>query len=169
MNELRQQITEATINAIRSVDHIRFFKTERGYQGSLYSALQKELRARGIFKGDFIPEIEYQKTQQRHGTSQRPDIILHIPTEASGEAVDKNNIAVWALKLRATEKKAKKDFNRLDIMFGVLKYQMGFFINIDSERHYYNSYTGDYKDRLTAFCAKLDKGKVVCEFEPKLP
>jgi hypothetical protein len=71
-----------------------------------------------------------------HGTRQRPDIILHIPTEVSRAAVNENNYAVWALKLQANQSKAKEDYSKLNEMFSVLNYQNGFFINIDSEHHF---------------------------------
>jgi len=166
MDDLRHQIIDATINAIQSVKHVRFFKTERGYQGRLFCALQHELDKLGIMDQDLILEMEYQKSTSVHGTGQRPDIILHVPTEVSGADVDVNNVAVWALKRKSSKSEAKDDFGKLNAMFGNLRYKMGFFINIDSERHHMDSYIGGYKKCITAFCVKLveDEVSIRCSF-----
>lgn len=161
---MRTQLIEATISALKSIYNERLYKTERGFQGRFYCALQAELDIRNILTEVLILEMEYQKST-RHGTSQRPDIILHIPIEVSGAAVNENNYAVWALKLRANYTRAKDDFYKLNEMFRGLNYQNGFFINIDSENHHLviptheceNPYTDLYlsfRERLVAFAVQ---------------
>jgi len=153
-------ILEATIHALRLVNHVRFFRSERGYQGRFFCMLQTFLDECGILSDDVILEMEYQKGE-RHGTHQRPDIILHIPTEVSGATVEKNNLAVWALKRRANTSRARADFEKLDWMFAHLCYPLGFFVNIDSDSHHLDCYTGSFRDRLVAFAVRLDSGNVI--------
>jgi nucleoside-diphosphate-sugar epimerase len=43
-------------------------------------------------------EQEYQKGTSSHGTTQRPDIIIHVPVEHSGARITENNYVVYALK-----------------------------------------------------------------------
>jgi hypothetical protein len=152
---LMEEIVEATIDALRSVSHVRLFRSERGYQGRLFYALQAALDDHGILNDELILEMEYQKSPARHQIGQRPDIILHIPTETSGAAVYENNLAVWALKRRASEGEARDDFAKLNEMFERLRYPLGFFINIDSESHHLDCYTGHYADRILAFAVRL--------------
>jgi hypothetical protein len=152
---MRDLIIDATIEALQSVNNVRFFNTERGYQGRFYCALQSGLDDRGILNGDSIIEMEYQKSRNRHQTRQRPDIILHIPTEVSRAPVNVNNFSVWAIKRKASVKDAKDDFYKLDIMFEDLNYLLGFFINIDSNLHFCDHYEGVHDDRLVAFAVQL--------------
>jgi len=156
---MKQQIIDTTIDALNSINHIRLFKSERGFQGRLFCELQSILDSSGIVPEDSILEMEYQKSS-RHSTKQRPDIILHIPTEVSGEEVYKNNFAVWALKREATKKGAIEDFEKLDKMSRDLSYPIGFFININSDRHHLENYKGDYPDRIIAFAVRLNSGIV---------
>lgn len=153
---MKEQIVEATIYALRSVNHVRFFRTERGYQGQFFCALQTALDEQGILGDALILEMEYQKAESRHDTRQRPDIILHIPTEVSGAPVEENNFAVWALKRRASVSRAQDDFEKLDWMFECLRYPLRFFINIDTDSHHFNHYTGYHRDCLIAFAVRLD-------------
>ena len=153
-------IIEATIDALRSVSHIRLFSSERGYQGRLFCALQAALDDHGILNDELILEMEYQKSPRRHQIGQRPDIILHVPTEISGAAVYENNYAVWALKLQGSPARAREDFDKLDEMFEHLGYPLGFFINIDSDAHHLRCYTGQYSNRLLAFAVRLNNGNV---------
>lgn len=104
--------------------------------------------------------MEYQKSQ-RHGTSQRPDIIFHIPAEYSRELVTENNFAVWALKRRASESDARSDFDRLDVMFETLHYQLGFFVNVDSADPMLRCYTGAYSRCLAAVAARLTDARIL--------
>ena len=50
---------------------------------------------------------------------------------------------------------AQNDFNKLDEMFRLLNYFLGFFINIDSNFHHLELYNGNYKDRIFAFAVNL--------------
>src|SRR5690349_20323821 len=120
----------ATIRALRSISERRLFRTERGYHGRFYCALQAELEEQGLFETGAILEMEYQKST-RHGIAQRPDIILHIPAEDRSTSVDEGNFAVYALKRKASLNVARDDFEKLDTMFENLHYPLGFFLNID--------------------------------------
>lgn len=151
---MREQIIESTISALRKISTPRFFKSERGYQGFFYCKLYEELEIRRLVNEDQILEMEYQKSS-RHGLSQRPDIIFHIPVEHSGSSVVKNNFAVWALKARVNATTAQQDFEKLDEMFEYLNYPLGFFININDQQHHLASYSGKFRDRLIGFSILL--------------
>ncbi len=83
--------------------------------------------------------MEYQKSF-RHGMSQRPDIVLHVPAEDSGACVVDNNRAVWALKRHATQAGARADFEKLEEMFKRLRYPFGIFVNIDAKDGFASAY-----------------------------
>jgi hypothetical protein len=151
---MRQRIIDSTISALSAISAPRFFKSERGFQGVLYCKLYEELANHGLVSDDQIIEMEYQKSS-RHGISQRPDIIFHIPVEHSGANIDENNYAVWALKAKASSSSAGEDFDKLEEMFQHLKYPLGIFININSERHHLETYSGSFSDRLLAFSVCL--------------
>jgi hypothetical protein len=102
-------------------------------------------------------EMEYQKSG-RHDMTQRPDIILHVPVEESGEAVCENNFAVLALKRGTSSDKAQDDFRKLDKMCKVLDYPLAVFINIDSGEHHMRYYTGPFSDRIHAFAIRSEEG-----------
>lgn len=70
-------------------------------------------------------------------------------------SVRENNVGVWALKRNASMLDAQNDFNKLDEMFRLLHYFQGFFINIDSNSHHLELYSGNYKDRIFAFAVNL--------------
>lgn len=152
---MNKHIIDATIQALKLVRNVRFLKTERGYQGEFFCELKTALYERSILKDDLILEMEYQKAQSRHHIGQRPDIILHVPAEVSGEPVHENNIAVWALKRHSNIHDARDDYNKLDEMLRDLDYDAGFFINLDCNFHHLERYNGNYKDRLFAFSVKL--------------
>ncbi len=152
---MKELIIEATINALKLARNVRFFRTERGYQGELFCELKNALYEKGIIEEDLILEMEYQKVQDRHRTRRRPDIILHVPAEVSDAPAHENNIGVWALKHNASMLDAQNDFNKLDEMFRHLNYFLGFFINIDSNFHHLELYSGNYKDRIFAFAVNL--------------
>lgn len=155
----RQMLIDATIQSLRSIRNPRLFRTERGYQGELFCELQNILKEQGIVDGVNILEMEYQKSQ-RHGIRQRPDIILHVPAEISGVSVKENNFAVWALKHKSSTEDAIDDFRKLNDMFAVLEYPLGFFVNIDSATHHFGNYEGEFVDRLVTFAIRLDDGDV---------
>ena len=152
---LADKLIAATEEALREVTEARFFRSERGFQGQFLSTLQRSLNRRGLLRGGCILEMEYQKSG-RHGMRQRPDIILHIPAEISGGKVTENNFALWALKRRATQTKAREDFCKLDMMFDKLCYPLGFFINIDAKDHLAASYGGKFPERLRTVAVWLD-------------
>lgn len=156
---MREQLIAATESAIRAIDAPRFFKTERGFHGRFYCALQTELDRVGLIADGAILEMEYQKSA-RHGLGQRPDIIFHIPTEHSIVGVVANNFAVWALKRHATDIEAIEDFKKLDQMFDTLRYPLGFFVNIDSTQPMLEHYAGQHRNRLVAVAASLDVATV---------
>ena len=156
---MNDQIMKATYEALLSVTNIRFFETERGYQGEFVSHLRNNLFQRGIVNDHVILEEEYQK-QYVHNTHLRPDIILHIPREASGAIPQENNFAVWALKLRATPKKARDDLEKLETMFTQLNYPLGIFINISANRTLLNLYHGEYAERIVGFAVKKENESI---------
>ena len=139
----------------------RFYETERGYQGQLLIELDNRFKREHNVPNQTIIEQEYQKTLPNHGIDIRPDIIFHIPHEA-GVHQDRRdgNFVVIECKLKATQRKAIEDFNNLDLMFEKLNYPLGIFLNIDSDKTFYEKYTGRYKNRLCCFAVQLVDGKV---------
>src|SRR5437870_801261 len=136
---MEDKIIKATIEALKCVKQERFFRTERGYQGRFYCGLQTALDRYGILNNETILEMEYQKSS-RHGVTQRPDIIIHKPAELYCSSVQKDNLAVFALKHQASVNEAKEDFVKLDEMIEKLHYKKGIFINIDSSLHHLDNY-----------------------------
>ncbi len=153
---MRDLIIESTRESLAVVSHVRFFRSERGYQGRFYCALMAAFDKRGLLDDAArVIELEYQKTA-RHGMSQRPDIIYHIPVEISGMRPRDNNYAVWALKRESSAQAALDDFEKLDEMFAILDYPLGFFININSQQDFLEHYPGPFRDRLYGFCVWLE-------------
>jgi hypothetical protein len=108
------------------------------------------LESRGILTDKVILEMEYQKSHG-HGTSQRPDIILHVPVEISGGSVRDNNFAVWALKHSGSGTAAEEDFNKLDEICVRLNYPLLIFVNIASAQTHLDRYQGPHRERIHAF------------------
>ena len=160
---MRATIIEATIAALSLVTNPRLFYTERGYQGVFFCELQRILQEKGIVDGFCILEMEYQKGS-RHITRQRPDIILHVPVEVSGGDVTENNFAVWALKRGANAKRATEDFRKLDEMFRLLNYPLGFFVNIASMSHHIERYKCNFQERLVGMAVNLIEGVIVIKW-----
>lgn len=160
------EIIAATNSALREVTTPRFLRTERGFHGRFYCALQRVLEELGVLQGDHILEMEYQKSA-RHGMSQRPDIVLHVPAEESGAKVNENNVAVWALKRRATLGEACEDFDKLDQMFEMLNYPMGIFINVDAKQHFADFYNGRFPERVRTVAVWLDSTVVTTWGRPE--
>jgi len=152
---LADKLMAATDEALREVIEPRFYRSERGFQGRFYCALQSVLDRKGLLKDECILEMEYQKSS-RHGMRQRPDIILHVPSEDSGRLVSEDNFAAWALKRRATQTDVFDDFDNLDEMFGGLCYPLGFFVNIDAKDHFATFYRGGFPQRLRTVAVWLD-------------
>ncbi len=156
---MQRVFLEATLEALRAVTARRFFRSERGYQGRFYCALQAALDRRGVLQDGIILEMEYQKGS-RHNMSQRPDIILHVPAEETGSPVKANNFAVWALKRQASVARALNDFQKLDEMCHVLRYPLAVFINVDSQRHHLENYAGSFPHRLHGFAVWPEKAAI---------
>ena len=155
----RDDLIRATEAAIGAVGHPRLFDTERWFQGEFHHALRTQLDQMGICPAGSILELEYQKSR-RHGLRQRPDIILHVPAEHS-IFVRENNYAVWALKYKASVRKARKDFVLLDEMFSELDYPLGFFVNIGSLDSMVQHYAGRYRDRLLGVGVTHEHGETL--------
>jgi hypothetical protein len=155
------KIIKATVESLKSITQERFYRTERGYQGRFYCALQQSLDGMGVFDNGLILEMEYQKRDTLHQTAQRPDIILHIPVEYSDAERHRNNYAVWALKHHRNYRGVRDDFNNLDIMFENLHYPIGLIIIIDSDRHMLDSYEGNFQERIHSFAVKLNNGVIL--------
>ena len=103
-----------------------------------------------------------QKRMKDHGFTIRPDIIIHIPFEqANYSARTEGNFVVIELKLRASEAQAVADYENLARMCEVLDYPLGIFVNIASNETYFESYEGEFKDRLHAFGVRLNNDQVV--------
>jgi len=146
--DITKRLVTITYQAITQVKHPRFWETERGFHGEFHAVLREILISERIvgYLGPIL-EQEYQKSRH-HGISQRPDTILHLPAKQWGLRRQEGNFAVWALKHRSLETEAREDFQRLDEMFTKLKYPLGFFINIGSQRTFENIYRGDYAKRV---------------------
>jgi hypothetical protein len=153
-------VIEATIAAIEAVKNPRYFATERGYQGAFYCALRSALEQRRMLTSKRILEMEYQKSA-RHGLSQRPDIVFHIPTEISGGSVRDNNYAVWALKHNVSRSDALDDFSKLDGMCDILKYPLAIFLNVASSKTRLDLYHGQFTERIHAFAVSDPNGSEI--------
>ncbi|MGC2434866.1 MAG: hypothetical protein WA433_13900 [Desulfobaccales bacterium] len=160
-----EKIIKATVESLKSITQERFYRTERGYQGRFYCALQESLDGMGIFDNGVILEMEYQKTASLHQTTQRPDIVLHIPFEYSGAKRNINNYAVWALKHHGNYRKVRDDFTKLDLMFENLHYPIGLTIIIDSDQPMLASYKGNFQERIHSFAVKLNNGAILIKHE----
>lgn len=136
----------------------RFFSSELGYQGQLVTEPNNRLKVELVFSKKIVVEQEYQKTLKNHGIRIRPDIIIHVPylIEAHSSRKEDNFVAIQ-LKLNATEEKAKLDFDKLDLLFERLNYPLGIFLNLNSNRTFFNSYIGDYKHRLHCLAVTLHR------------
>ncbi len=138
---------DATIQSLKLIQEPRFFETERGFQGQFNTVLQDFLIRRRILPGKYIVEEEYQKTTKHHGSSLRPDIIIHRPSVNPR----KNNLCVYAFKRRASVTAAQNDFKKLQEMLDKLDYEIAVFINIDSKKHYLGQCLGKQDGRIHAF------------------
>jgi hypothetical protein len=140
----------ATVAAIRFVRNPRYLATERGYHGAFYCALRAFFDETGLLSENCILEMEYQKSA-RHDTSQRPDIVFHIPVEVSKGSVHDNNFAVWALKRDASFSDARGDYEKLDEMGATLRYPLIIFVNVHSSKTHLDAYCGNFRERIHAF------------------
>ena len=148
-------MVDGIIEALGRVVNARLFETERGFQGALHANLEAVLGR--ALPPEAIIEQEYQKRIRSHGIRRRPDIIIHVPTPPGGDRTD-GNFAVLALKRRATQGKAWRDFEALDDMFERLHYPFGAFINIGSDRDHAERYSGRFPERIHFFAVWRDNG-----------
>jgi hypothetical protein len=155
-------LIETIQNSICRVTHPRFYETERGFQGEFIAQLNQLLPT--VQPEGTIVEQEYQKRLPEHGINTRPDVILHVPFDASvNDSRAEGNFVAIELKLAANQSRANEDFCRLAQMCDVLDYTFGIFINIDSAETHLAAYTGPYKERLSAFAVRLRDGQIVVE------
>lgn len=151
-----ERFMELFKDSLREITAERFYANERGFQGQLNVELNKRLNDINLFPNKAIIEEEYQKTLPNHGINIRPDIIIHVPYEEGlYEDRREGNFVVIQLKLKASEKEAVEDFGKLDLMFTELNYPLGIFVNIDSDRTFYDKCVGKYKNRLNCLAVKL--------------
>ena len=158
-----ESVVDVVIEAMKTIKCQRYYCTERGYQAELYCALRE--KSKDILSSDIIPESEYQKRMGTHGTTQRPDIILHVPSQFSGLCVNEGNHLVIALKRKARECGAIKDFSKMDEMFEKLNYAVGIFINIDAVDTCLALYSGPYRERMHAISVKFTDSTVSIKHE----
>jgi len=155
-----EQIIEIVAKALKNIDSSRFFKTERGFQGRFVCVLYEILDAEGLFPEDAILEEEYQKRIGNYGTSQRPDLIIHVPVESTHSSDrTENNFVVFEFKKQADENKAKGDFKKLDKIFRELKYPLGIFVNINGSKFFLDGYSGQFENRIHEFCVTQTNDK----------
>lgn len=154
------QILEIIKASLSSITNPRFYETERGYQGELGGELRNRLPLLEL--DGTIVEQEYQKRMKDHGFRIRPDIIIHVPFERSiYTSREEGNFVVIELKHQGTENEALADYESLSRMCEVLGYPLGVFINIDSDKTYFDNYHGPLKERLRSFGVRLDGGQVI--------
>jgi hypothetical protein len=145
---MKEQLLNMTLEGLTEITNPRFYVTERGFAARLYVAVHNRLQAAGMLNDGRILEMEYQKGQNRHGITQRPDFIYHIPVEYSHAARDVNNYAVWAFKRWGGYDEAMSDFGKLCQMFGEMNYPLGFFINVGSDDDWMDYFPPDYRNRM---------------------
>ncbi len=149
-------------DSIKAITDIRYFRNERGYQARLITEMTSRTNIEPIFPSNAICEQEYQKTLKNHGINIRPDIIIHVPYEQGIYGNRRSgNFVVIQLKLSASLRDARKDFDKLDLMFHKLDYPLGIFLNINSPKTFHNFYTGAYSERLYCFAVRVIDHEVV--------
>ena len=137
--------------ALASISHPRFFQNERGFQGELRAKLEVLRLAELLPKGSIV-ELEHQKTLLAHRMTIRPDLIIHEPfDEACHSDRTQGNIAVVELKPNASEAEASGDFESLGRMLDVLRYPVGIFINIGSNRTHATLVPAALRGRIVCF------------------
>jgi hypothetical protein len=150
-----ETLLKSVKGSLAAITAPRFFETERGYQGQLLV----ELHARLPLRNPAIVEQEYQKQAGLHRLTIRPDIIIHEPFDPQRHAARTDgNFAVMELKCRATAAAAVHDFRSLGLMLNVLRYRIGFFINIDACDTHANLLPEDIHERVVCLAVKLRNG-----------
>lgn len=157
----------ATIEALRRVSEPRHFEsTERGYQGWFVGAVQSTYAEVGLLRRGRIVEMEYQKRPAVHGTSQRPDIVVHVPRQVDDpSAAKKGNFAVYALKKNASLSGIADDLAKLEEMICVLDYRVGFFVNVGAERPGMHAVGRPADTRIHSFAVRRGDCGVVVNHE----
>jgi hypothetical protein len=122
------------VQAIKRITNPRFYGSERGFQGQLKSNIDSLLKENNLFSDHAIVEEEYQKTLPKHGITHRPDIIIHIPIEEGvTRSRNEGNFVAFELTLQANRTNAINAFRKLNDYVRILHYQLGIYVNINSE------------------------------------
>ena len=146
--------------ALESIEHPRFYETERGFQGEFGAQLRSAIPDHLLPAGSVV-EHEYQKRLAMHGVTTRPDIVIHEPfDDARHESRQEGNLAVIELKLNASPRAAMADFKSLVGMMEALSYPMAIFINIASTRTHAALLPEGAKGRIVCLASSLIEGKV---------
>ncbi len=149
-------------DSIRAITDGRYFSNERGYQGALIAELKSKAKIEKIFSKNAIVEQEYPKTLGKHGINIVPDITIYVPYEKGMYSNRRGgNFVVIQLKRKASVLKAREDFDKLDLMFEKLDYPLGIFLNINSAKTFFESYTGHFPERLHCLAVRLLNQEVV--------
>ena len=149
------EVLEAIRSALHRINHPRFFKTERGYQGALVAELTALLSGQMQASGDII-EQEHQKRLRFHGLSVRPDIVIHQPFDPNKhKGFDEGNRAVIEIKRCSTQSQATADFESLESISNVLNYPLAIFINIASNETHVEIAPASLSGRLICFAVNL--------------
>jgi hypothetical protein len=139
----------------------QFFTNELGYQGEFLAEIRRRLPAAGL-PGDAIIQQEYQKRLADHGINVRPDIIIHIPTQAGGDR-RRGNFVVFELNRSAGPTEVQEDFDNLDTAMQALQYPLAVFLNVASGRTQATHYHGPFRARLHCFAVRVVNGRVRIE------
>jgi len=156
-------IIRLSIQAIKQITNQRYYSNERGFVAQFYRHLSPLVEGSGLYPPQTILETEVQKRRHDHlGVRQRPDLLIHIPIEIGiTERPYENNFVVYAFKRNGNERMAISDYNNLEQMFGILHYEIGFFINIGRfPEVFLHNYNGEYKSRIHEFSIGLGDGEV---------
>lgn len=153
--------------SLNAITEGRLFQTERGFQGQLVAELAKNLNRDAIWPDNPIVEEEYQKRAKDHGTTIRPDLIIHVPFDRGlHDSRRDGNYVVIQLKRNASADAASKDFADLDFMFRELRYELGIFVNVDSGVTFFDRYEGDFSERLHCFAVRLNQNVLAVAESP---
>lgn len=160
-----EQLFVALGEALASIREPRYFESERGYQGALIAQLEHRLGGLGLPDSPIV-EQEYQKTLPRHGTTIRPDLIVHVPFER-GRATTRQegNFVAIELKLDATTNKADEDFESLRLMAKYLRYPATVFMNIGARRTYADRCPPEIASHTACFAVHLEGGEPIVLME----
>lgn len=151
--------------SLQSIAEPVLYGDERGFQGALLHELNARL-GHGVLPDDPVIQQEYQKRLRHHGSTIRPDIIVHIPFERGGmENRGEGNLAAIELKRRATPKAARHAFASLSQMKRILKYPLTVFINVDTEETRAALCPRSIAEQTVCFAVRLNEGKPVVKAE----